>query len=265
MRELREEDAKAQTYAKVEKYEKARQNGKNLADAAREAGARIVELPPFTQDGRQPNGQPLNAPSQLFETAWGLTKGAESDVIDAGQGQYFALRVNDIRAAALPKLDEVREPLTQEWTRRENLRLLSAKAEELAGRVRRNEDIAAVARSVNAPLVVRTGVVRNQETQQALGQGLLQGLFGQGKGQVFSQPGSQTAYVVGRVDNVHAAKPDIAGPLAERARPRLTQELMEAMGQAAFSAGAAASHAKSDLALARQAIGVAPDASPARP
>lgn len=263
VQELREEDAKGQTYAKVEKYEKARQDGKNLDDAAREAGARIVNLPPFTKDGRQPDGQPLNAPSQLFETAFTLAKGGESDVIDAGQGQYFALRVNDIRPASLPKLEEVREPLAAEWTRRENLRLLSAKAEELAGRVRRGEDIAAVARSVNAPLVVRTGVVRNQETQEALGQGLLQGLFGQGKGQVFSQQGSQTAFVVGRVDNVRAAQPAIAGPLAERARPRLTQELMQAMGQAAFTAGAADSHAKSDLALARAAIGVASDAPPA--
>jgi peptidyl-prolyl cis-trans isomerase D len=265
IRELRAEDVKTQTYAKVEKYEAARTAGKNLADAAREAGGRVVDLPPFTKDGKLPNGQALNAPPQIFETAWSLTKGGESDVIDAGQGQYFAVRVNDIRPSALPTLAEVREPLAAQWIQRETMRRLSAKAEELTTRVRNGEDIAAVARSVNAPLTVRTGVIRNQQTQEALGQGVLQGLFGQSKGQAFSQPASQTAYVVGRVDNVHAANPAVAGPLAEQVRPRLTQELVQAVVEASFAAGAQRSKAKNDPVQARSALGLSADATPAAP
>ncbi|WP_404414543.1 peptidyl-prolyl cis-trans isomerase [Brevundimonas vesicularis] len=265
IQELRAEDVKTQTYAKVEKYEAARTAGKNLADAAREAGGRIVDLPPFTKDGKLPNGQALNAPPQIFETAWSLTKGGESDVIDAGQGQYFAVRVNDIRPSALPTLAEVREPLAAQWIQRETMRRLSSKAEELTTRVRNGEDIAAVARSVNAPLTVRTGVIRNQQTQEALGQGVLQGLFGQSKGQAFSQPASQTAYVVGRVDNVRAANPAVAGPLAEQVRPRLTQELVQAMVEASVSAGAQRSKAKNDPAQALSALGLSGGATPAAP
>jgi len=265
VQELREEDVKTATYAKVEKYQAARTAGKNLADAAREAGGRIVDLPPFTQDGKLPNGQGLNAPPQIFQTAWSLTKGGESDVIDAGQGQYFAVRVNDIRPAALPNLAEVRGPLAAQWTQREVARRLSAKAEELAGKIRQGQDIAAVARSVNAPLVVRTAVVRDQATQQSLGQGVLQGLFGQAKGQVFSQPG-ETGYLVGRVDNIHAANPAVAGPLAEQARPRITQELIQAMVQAEMTAGAQRSKAKNDPSLVRQALGLsAAPTAPAAP
>jgi peptidyl-prolyl cis-trans isomerase D len=265
IQELRAEDVKTQTYAKVEKYEAARTAGKNLADAAREAGGRVVDLPPFTKDGKLPNGQALNAPPQIFETAWSLTKGGESDVIDAGQGQYFAVRVNDIRPSALPTLAEVREPLAAQWIQRETMRRLSAKAEELTTRVRNGEDIAAVARSVNAPLTVRTGVIRNQQTQEALGQGVLQGLFGQSKGQAFSQPASQTAYVVGRVDNVRAASPAVAGPLAEQVRPRLTQELVQAMVASSVSAGAQRSKAKNDPAQALSALGLSGGATPAAP
>lgn len=264
--ELRAEDAKAQTYAKVEKYEAAHQAGKGLADAARDAGARIVELPPFTKDGKLPNGQGLNAPPQIFETAWTLTKGGESDVIDAGQGQYFAVRLNDIRESALPTLAEVREPLAVEWTRREVMRRLSAKADELAGQIRSGQDIAAVARSVNAPLTTRTNVVRDQATVQSLGQGILQGLFGQSKGQIFSQPASENAYVIGRVDNIHAADAAVAGPLAEQARPRVTQNLIQAMLQSSFTAGAQRSKAKNDPALARTALGLsATGPAPAAP
>ena len=263
IQELREEDARGATYESVQTFEKARQDGKNLADAAREAGARIVDLPPVTQDGRLPNGQPLNAPEQVFSTAWGLTKGGESDVIDAGQGQYFAMRVNDIRPAALPQLDEVREPLTQEWMRRETLRRVSAKAEELAGRVRGGEDIAAVANSAGATLTTRQRIGRDRAAQEAVGQGPLQGLFGQGKGQVFAQPSSQTAYVVGRVDAIHAADPVVAGPAAENARTRIAQDLTQGMVESAFAAGAARTRAKNDPVLARQAIGLTEPATPA--
>src|SRR5690606_21351792 len=109
-------------------------------------------------------------------------------------GQYFAIRLDDIRPSAVPTLAEVREPLAQQWTLRENARLLAAKAQELSARIRAGEDIAAVARSAGAEVTTRTGVVRDRPTAESLGQGLLQGLFGQGKGQVFSQPASEDSY-----------------------------------------------------------------------
>ncbi len=263
--ELRAEDVKGATYAKVEQYEKARQEGKNLADAAQAVGARIVQLPPFTADGRLPDGQPLNAPRQIFESAYALSKGGESDIIDAGEGQYFAVRVDDIRPSSLPTLDEVRAPLTQQWTMRENARRLSAKAEELAGRVRAGEDIAKVAASVNAPLVTRAGVQQSRETQAQLGEGVLRGLFGQGKDQVFTGQ-AQNGFIVGRVDAIHGASPALAAPLVEQVRPRLTQELANAMVETSFNAAAARVKAKNDPAAAIAALGIeAPAAAPAAP
>ena len=159
----------------------------------------------------------------------------------------------------------MREPLAAQWRQREISRRLAAKAEELAGRVRQGQDIAAVARSVNAPLTVRTGVVRDQATQEALGQGVLQGLFGQSKGQVFSQPG-QGGVLIGRVDDIHAANPAVAGPLAEQARPRITQEIVQAMVQTEMAAAAKRSKAKHDVGLARQALGLSAEpTAPAAP
>lgn len=34
---------------------------------------------------------------------WSLGKGAESEVIDMGQGQYFVVRLDDVMPAALPR------------------------------------------------------------------------------------------------------------------------------------------------------------------
>ena len=61
VQELREEDAKGATYERVQKFEKARQDGKHLADAAREPGARLVDPPPVTPDGRPPTAPPTRA------------------------------------------------------------------------------------------------------------------------------------------------------------------------------------------------------------
>lgn len=256
MQELQAEAVKAATYAKVEAFEKARQEGKNLADAATAAKARIIQLPPFTEQGQLPDGQPMNAPRQVLESAYALSKGGESDVIDAGDGQYFAVRLDDIRPAALPSLEEVRAPLGQQWTMRENARRLSAKAEELAGRVRTGEDIAKVAAEAGAQLTVRTGVQQSRAAQTEVGEGVLRGLFGQSKGQVFSDAQSQTAFVVGRVDAIHAADPALAAPLAEQARPRLTEELANALAERTIGVAAARTKSRNDPAAALQALGV---------
>lgn len=263
VQELREEDARGAVYNRVEAYEKARGEGATLAAAVQQVGARIVQLPPFTADGRLPDGQPLNAPPQILEQAYQLAEGAESDVIDAGQGQYFVLRLDDVVEASLPELAAVRGPLAQEWTARENARLLAARAEQLAGQVRGGQDIAAVAAAAGATLVTRQAVGQNPAAQQELGQGLLQGLFGQSRGQVFSVQASETTYAIGRVEAVNAADPAEAAPIAEQVRARLSQDWTNTAVEAAIVAGSAKAGARNDPELARTALGLA--ATPAAP
>ncbi|MGQ2989892.1 peptidyl-prolyl cis-trans isomerase [Brevundimonas sp.] len=259
--ELREEDAKAKVFSRVEQYEKARNEGKTLDQAIAQIGARIIKLPPFTADGKLPDGQPMNAPPQILQAATTLSKGGESDVIDAGQGQYFVLRLDDIMPAAMPTLAEVRAPLAQEWTRRENARRLSAKAEELAAQVRGGKDIAAVAASAGATLVTRTAVSQTPDAQNAIGQGVLRGLFGQGRGQVFSGQTAADAFVVGRVDAIHAASPVLAAAPAEQVRLRLAPQIGNALAEQLATAAMAKVKATNDPVIALQALGVtAPDA-----
>ncbi|MFY8163282.1 MAG: peptidyl-prolyl cis-trans isomerase, partial [Brevundimonas sp.] len=158
--ELRAEDARAAVYRRVEAYEKARQDGKTLDVAVREVGARLIQIPAIRQDGKRRNGQDINLPPQLVQAIWSLGKGAESEVVDMGQGQYFVVRLDDVMPAALPLLVDIREPLARQWVLRENARLLSARASALAARVRGGEDLAAVAASVGATLQTGSGLNR---------------------------------------------------------------------------------------------------------
>jgi peptidyl-prolyl cis-trans isomerase D len=264
VQELQAEAATGQEFERVERYEAARNSGRTLEQAVEDVGARIITLPAFTEQGFRADGSQINAPPQIFETAWRLPEGGVSDVIDAGQGQYFVLRLDEIRPAAMPALDDVREILVREWTARENSRLLSAKAEELAARVRAGEDIAEVARSVGATLITRENTLQDEEAQEAIGQGVLQGLFGQAKGQVFVQPASQTAFAVGVVDDIRASDAATVAPIAERIRPRITQDLVSGLGDSAIGWTQANSKASYDVAAARQALGL-PEEAPAAP
>ncbi len=264
VQELQREAASGQQFERVERYEAARNSGKSMEQAVEEVGARILTLPAFTEQGFRADGSQINAPPQIFATAWRMPEGGVSDVIDAGQGQYFVLRLDSIRPAAMPALDDVREILVREWTARENSRLLSAKAEELAARVRAGEDIAEVARSVGATLITRENTLQDQETQEAIGGGVLQGLFGQSKGQVFVQPASQTAFAVGVVDDIRASEASTVAPIAERVRPRITQDLVSGLGDSAIRWTQANSKASYDVAAARQALGL-PEQAPAAP
>ncbi len=252
--ELRGETERAAIYARVERFEAARNAGKTFAQAVTDAGARIVRLPPFTQDGRLPNGQPLPAPPQVVQTAYALAKGGESEIVDVGQGQYFALRVEDVSPAAMPQLADVRDELAQAWTRRENQRLLSARADALAAQVRNGQDIAAVAASAGASLVTRTGIVQNQANQAELGQGVLAGVFGQGRGQIFTGQASETAFVVGRVDAVRAPAAAPAAALIAEIGPRLGEAMGQEMANLAIEAAANKVGARHDVERARQAL-----------
>lgn len=265
IQELREEAVRGQTYDAVERYEQARQDGASLAEAVEAAGARIIDLPPFTQDGRLPNGQPLNAPEPVLRSAYAQEEGGESDVIDAGQGQYFVVRVNDVSPAALPELDEVRGPLAQNWIQRENARRLAALADQLAGRVRGGESIAEVAASVNAPLITRTAVPQNEETQADVGQGVMRGLFSQGAEQVFSGQQDGQSFVVGRVDRIRAPVPALAATRAEQIRPQMSLQAAEALGADARAAAAEQMKVRTWPERALNALGVTPSQAPAAP
>ncbi|MDO1558528.1 SurA N-terminal domain-containing protein [Brevundimonas sp. 2R-24] len=259
--ELRQEAARARVYEQVEAFQQARDGGASITEAAQRTNGQVVQLPYLTEQGIAENGQRLGAPESVFQTAFATEAGGESDIVDAGEGQYFALRVEDVREAALPPLEEVRPQLTDVWTRRENARLLQAKADELAGRVRGGEDIAAVAASAGADLVTRTGV--SVQTAGETPQGVLQGLFGQGRGQVFSGPADQTRMVVGRVDAVHAPTAALAARPAEQARPRLTMGLMNELTEIARSQAGEAVKVRTYPDQAQRALGIDPEAAPA--
>ena len=262
VQELRGQEARAAIAGRVEAFEAARREGKSVDDAVRQVGAVIVPIPAVSEDGRTRDGQQLGVPAEVLEQMWKLSKGRTSEVISAGEGRYFVVRVDDVIPAALPKLEDVRSQLTEAWMARENVRLLSARSDALMTRLRAGEDIAAVAASVGATVTNRSGVKQDQETMAQLGQGVMTGLFSAERGQPFAQPQAQGAMAIGRVDRITAPTAALAAGEAQQWRARLGQATTDPLFVAAIAAAAERMKATYDEELAREALGLEPTPTP---
>jgi peptidyl-prolyl cis-trans isomerase D len=215
---------------------------------------------PVARDGRDQQGQPLTALSQkLLDTAFGLPAGGESDVVEAGNGEYFAVRVEKVVPPAMPPLAAIRPQLAQAWTMREVGKAMQAKAEALAARVRKGESLEAVAASSGAKLTRVPGVDRRTGQQNPLlSPEILGGVFNGKPGEVFTARGRGFAMVVGKVEATHVGDPAQLAQLTEQARPQMTATIFREIGQSAQGAARETLKAKVDYNLARSAIGLPP-------
>ena len=263
---LRMEQARVRVTEMVERFVSLRESGTSLRDAAAQAGGTVATLPPFTAEGALPNGQPMGAPTVLYQTAFDTAEGSTSDVVDAGQDEYFAVHVDEVREARMPTVAEMRPQLVEFWRGREISRRLQERGNAIAQRIRDGEDIAAVARAEGLTLTTRTGVGRAAtEGANALSEDLLGGLFGQPPGQVFSGPADREGrFVVGVVDGATAPAAVIAGRQAAGILPQMTgQTFQSEFIPAMQSAARQVIEATVSEDRARAALGVPPAEPPA--
>jgi len=259
--ELRKDAAAEKVYALTQAYDDAHQKGANLTEAAQKAGVAATTLGPVSKDGRDQQGQPVGGVSpKLLETAFGLPAGGESEVVEAGNGDYFAVRVEKVVPPALPPLAAIKPQLAQAWTMRELGKAMQAKAESLAARIRKGETLEAVAASSGAKLVRVPGVDRRTAQQNPqMSQDLLGAVFGGGKpGEVFTARGPGFSMVVGKVAAIHVGDPAQLARLTEQARPEMTNTIFREIVESAQGAARQALKTKIDYNLARTALGLPP-------
>jgi hypothetical protein len=114
--ELKAQAAQAKAYEQTQTYQDAHDGGANLIDAATKAGALVLTTAPIAANGVDQSGQPVpGLTPDALKTAFELPAGGESELIEAGKGEYFAVRVEKVIPSALPPLAEIREPLAQQW------------------------------------------------------------------------------------------------------------------------------------------------------
>ena len=263
--EVKQEAAQEKVYDQVQKYDDAHASGATLDQAAAKVGAKVYALPPMSADGKTPDGQPVQGMNQkMVQDAFALQQGGDTDAVDLGKGEYYALRVEKVIPSAMPPLDAIRPQLTAEYMREELIKTLEAKAEALAARVRKGEPLQAVAASAGATVQHATGLNQaNASQHQELGRDFLVKLFQTKAGDVFTA-GASTGIAVAKVSQLQNAPAADVGRLAAQGRSQLTMQMEQNEFQDMIrQAARQIVKPKVDEALARSALGLSDDTTPA--
>jgi peptidyl-prolyl cis-trans isomerase D len=258
--EIRKDQASEKVYALTQAYDDAHQGGANLTAAAAKAGVPVASLGPLTQNGRDQTGQPVPGLSQkLVQTAWSLPAGGESEVEDAGNGEYFAVRVEKVIPPAIPPFEEIKPVLTRAWTQRELVKAMQARADALAERVKKGESLEAVAASAGSSVTQIPGIDRRSVQQHTeLSQDMLGKLFSSRPGEVFTAQNSHFGLVVGKLSAVHAGDETTVARGAEQIRPQMSTAFYREIAESAHVAARQRMKVTIDANRAREAIGLEP-------
>lgn len=263
---VKSDAAQNKVYDQVQKYDDVHASGAPMAKAAAAAGVQVYQIGPITAEGRNTTtGQPQTGMSKkMLEDAFSLPQGGETEIVDLGKGEYYALRIDRVNPSAVPPLDQIRPMLTQAWMQQEMVKRLQARAGELAARIKKGESLQAVAASAGAKVLQVQGLNRGvAQSRQDLGQDFLGQLFQAKPGAVYTA-GVQGGVAVARVTQVAPGPVDQVARLSEQGRPQLTaQMLQEEITDLTRSAARAEVKPKVDQKLARQALGVADEDAPA--
>jgi peptidyl-prolyl cis-trans isomerase D len=258
--EIRKDASAEKVYALTQAYDDAHQGGSNLAESAQKAGVPAVTIGPLAKNGRDLQGQPVQGLSQkLVETAFNLPVGGESEVEDAGGGEYFAVRVEKVLPPSMPPLAEVKPQLTRVFMMREIAKRMQARADELSARVKKGESLDAVAASAGAGVTRVPGLSRQNAAQmQGMSQDILGKTFTSKQGDVFTAENNHFGFVVGKLEAVHAGEGPTLARMAEDMRPQMSVALYRELAETARFAARQKIKVTIDAARARAALGLEP-------
>ena len=248
-------------YDAVQKYSAAHDSGSSLADAARGAGETPVSVGPVGENGRDVTGQPVQtASAKLLKAAFALAPGAESDVVDDGEGEYFAVRVDKVLPPALPTLADIRPRLTQAYMQNALMTAMQAKADALVAAIKKGESLAAAAASVQAkvgqaPTVTRAALAQSKQMDA----NLVEALFQAKQGDVLDGPVGQGQFLVVHIDAAHPAVLADAAKAAAYGSRSFNQTIGQDMLEAARAYAVDKIRPEGDIGQARQALGVSSD------
>jgi peptidyl-prolyl cis-trans isomerase D len=252
--EVKKQAALDKVSAMVDKYEDLRNGGQNMLAAAKAVGAMVVDLPAFTANGLMMDGERLPAPQKLITTAFGMGVNADSDTELAAPGEYYAIHLAKITPPTKLTVDEVRAPVTAQLMQQDMMKRLTAKADELAARLKKGETVAAVAASAGAS--VGRGVdVQRDAAGKSYSEEFLGRVFNGKVGEVVAGRDVRLGYVVGKITGVSVPPPQEMAIATGMSRQGARQALIEDMMNRARAAARELIKPKIDAKRARAALG----------
>ena len=212
----------------------------------------------MTAQGTDADRQPIAALDEKIVKAIFAAQsgGSGSEVASTEPGENYAFRVDKILPPAMPALEAKRPMLTVAYMRETLINALRAKADALMAQMRKGGTIEAAAVQVGGHVTHQVGMqplrVRDY---QAMGRDFLQGVFSGKPGDVFAA-GAPGGIYIAKLDAVRPGEINQMARAVQMVGPRTTQEYVGDIESAVREAAQGAIKPHTNLALARQAIGV---------
>lgn len=153
-------------YTHLGAYEEARANGLSIEDAAFAAGLVVEVFQPMDQQSRGEDGSfafGFFSEPEILATVFELPPLIDSTLLDYGDGNFFAVRVDVVEDSRLRTLDEAREDAETVWRLQEVDAQLETIAENVVGLVESGQSFEAV-RDANPAFRIEQASLRRDET-----------------------------------------------------------------------------------------------------
>lgn len=204
--------------------------GASLEEAAQKIGL-PVQKATIDSSGRTREGAVAAVPllAQFLPTAFATQQGRESRLVEATEGGYFVVRVDNVAAPSTRPYDEVKDRVRADWLVEERTKRTADVAQALLDKAKAGEFAAVaagekLALDTTAPFT-RTGAgLGNTFPPQLVGQ-----MFGSEVGAYAMAPSPTGAYIVARLKEVNAADPAAAEPDVEKIRTTVQGDVTEEM------------------------------------
>jgi len=149
-----------------DRLEDSRAEGLTLEEAAAKNNLKAVTVEAADAQGNDQKGDEiagLPEESSLLGEVFKTDVGMETQPINVGREGYAWFEVLDVIPERDRTLDEVRERVVADWTAEQQRQTLAKKAEELAERVRKGGDLAAIAAELGMVVENKAGLHRGAQ------------------------------------------------------------------------------------------------------
>ncbi len=169
-------------YKESNKIEDAIGGGAALQDIAKQFNLPVVVLKKVSASGvpagqKKPDAKVPNI-AKIVSAGFSLEKGEASQMIEAPDGSYQVVGVDDVFPASQPPFSAVRAAVLDRWTKEQEFEALNNKAKNIVARLQKGAAFDKVAAELKQP-VMQTGMIQRGETskQAKLDDDMLNGLF----------------------------------------------------------------------------------------
>ena len=242
----------------VNAFQKAHDAGDDFEATAKTLGLKVEPLLPMTADGKTNGQQDYSHYGDLVKDVYDLQQGGTSDVEELGSGQYFALKLVNIKPAGAPPFDAVKGELAKYWQLEKMTNALQAASDDAKARLAKGESFAAVAASYHAPIQPINGLDRQAAQSSKLPQALTGRIFLGKPGDNFVAPLGQVQIAIGHIDAVHQADPNAANISTTVLRDQMSHAVAGDIADISQTAARQVIKTQTFPAIAARALGVSP-------